>query len=265
MFQRRVPELAPDYQYFHFGLGRQQFRGPKPDFADAYIAYLGGSETFGKAVQDPYPQLLAERTNLPAVNFARQCGGVDLAFHDPLVLTACSNALATVLCVTGASNLSNRLYKVHPRRNDRFIAPTEILRKLYPQVDFTRIHFTRHLLTTLFEADPDQFDVVLSEIKIAWLARMRELTNRISSDIVLLWLATAPPRDILQEITAEDFQSDPMLVDQEMMDSLTPEVSGVIECVVAPPNPTSSIIRGPNFHQCAADALLPRLEKCLLK
>ena len=51
--------------------------------------------------------------------------------------------------VSGAQNLSNRFHAVHPRRNDRFLRASTLLKTIYRDVDFTEFNFTRHLLTTL--------------------------------------------------------------------------------------------------------------------
>jgi hypothetical protein len=60
----------------------------------------------------------------------------------------------------GAQNLSNRLYTVHPRRNDRFLRASGILRTIYRDVDFTEFHFTRHMLDHLRCLSEDRFDIV---------------------------------------------------------------------------------------------------------
>ena len=39
-------------------------------------------------------------------------------------------ARLTVLQVTGAQNMSNRFYSVHPRRNDRFLKASPLLRAM---------------------------------------------------------------------------------------------------------------------------------------
>ena len=75
--------------------------------------------------------------------------GVDVFCADETVLSACNDARAVVFQVMGAHNLSNRYYTVHPRRNDRFLKASALMRNQFPEIDFTEFHFTRHLLTAL--------------------------------------------------------------------------------------------------------------------
>ena len=76
----------------------------------------------------------------------------------------------TVVQVMGAQNLTNRFYTVHPRRNDRFLRAAPDLQALYPEVDFTEFHFTRHLLRTLRWSSADRFEVVAEELRAVWVA-----------------------------------------------------------------------------------------------
>jgi hypothetical protein len=83
-----------------------------------------------------------------------------------------------VLQIPGAQNLSNRLYTVHPRRNDRFLRASGILRTIYRDVDFTEFHFTRHMLDHLRCLSEDRFDIVRNELRVAWMARMQRVLSR---------------------------------------------------------------------------------------
>ena len=77
--------------------------------------------------------------------------GVDVFVNDPTIMAACATADITVIQMTGAHNLSNRFYKVHSRRNDRFLSGSPLMAALYPDMDFSEYNFTRHLLSALFE------------------------------------------------------------------------------------------------------------------
>jgi hypothetical protein len=75
-------------------------------------------------------------------------GRARCVLNDPAIAEARA-ATAIVLQIQGAQTLSNRLYTVHPRRNDRFVRASGILRTIYRDVDFTEFHFTRHMLDHL--------------------------------------------------------------------------------------------------------------------
>jgi len=72
-------------------------------------------------------------------------------------------------------NHSNRYYKVHPRRNDRFIRPMPDLVRLYPEIDFTDCHFTKHLLCKLLLCDQERFQIIQDDLQNSWMDKMRTL------------------------------------------------------------------------------------------
>ena len=120
------------------------FRGPQRPLDGRYLAFLGGTETFGKFYDSPFPALVERRIGTPCVNLGAVNAGVDVHARDATVLAACHDAAATVIQLPGVQNQSNRFYSVHPRRNDRFLRPSAALETLYPDIDFTDIAFTRH-------------------------------------------------------------------------------------------------------------------------
>ncbi len=52
---------ALDYYPCRYGKSKLLFRGAETRAGPAYIAALGGSETYGKFVQKPWPDSLRER------------------------------------------------------------------------------------------------------------------------------------------------------------------------------------------------------------
>jgi hypothetical protein len=129
----------------------------------------------------------------------------------------------------GAANLSNRLYAVHPHRNDRFLGPSPALRVLFPEVDFAEICFTRHLLLALHEAAPDRWGIVREELRIAWVARMRALLARLPPAI-LLW----PTPEASGGAEEGPLGPDPLFVTADMVEGLRPLVREVVAVTVGP-------------------------------
>lgn len=212
-----IPAGAGALDYFpcHYGASRAVFRGPARDLTRPYIAMLGGSATFGKYVRQPFPQLVEQAVGVQVANLGGLNAGPDFYLSDPAVLDLAGKAQAAVVQITGAEALSNRFYTVHTRRNDRFLAATDALRGLYPQLDFTDIHFTRHLMQVLERTDAAAHAIVVSELKRNWLARMRQLLAWLPPRRLLLWLADAPPPD-----TAETLDPAPPFIDQSMLHAL---------------------------------------------
>ncbi len=227
----RITHGSLDYCLYRYGRSKTLFRGPRPDFERPYCMFLGSTETFGKFVPLPFTRLLQHKLNMPCANFGALNGGVEMYLKDPSVLLASASVRVTVIAVSGAHNLSNRFYSVHPRHNDRFIKPSKILTTLFRDFDFGDIHYTRHLLATLSEADNIRFGIVIEELKAAWTARMKSLLSKIEGRIVLLWMADQPPTDAKAEYSAGDIRHDPVFIDQSMIDDLSPLVTKVVECV----------------------------------
>ena len=222
---------ALDYFPCRYGASRALFRGPECDLSRPYVAVLGGSASFGKYVARPYPALMEQALGLPVANLAAQNAGPDLYLSDPAALKIAAGAAAAVVQVTGVEGVSNPLYTVHARRNDRFLAATPALRALYPDVDFTEIHFTRHLLTVLRRTDPHRFGEVLRVLQLTWVDRMQSLLARLPARRVLVWLSDAlpPPR---AEEPGPGFG--PWLVDRRMLAALQGPSTRLVEVVASP-------------------------------
>jgi uncharacterized protein DUF6473 len=229
----RIIHGSLDYCLYRFGKSQSLFRGPKPDLSRPYCVFLGSSESFGKFVPQPFSRLLQRKLGLVCANFASHNAGVGFYLNEPCVVLASHEARLTVLAVTGAQNLSNRFYSVHPRRNDRLVNVSGFLRTLFPGLDTCDIHFTRHLLEVLADMDAMRFDIVVQELKIAWLARMKTLLTRISGRTVLLWMADQTPPDPTNMGPRSLASGDPLFVDQAMIDEISPLVTRVVEYVAS--------------------------------
>lgn len=231
MAYHELGEGALDYTPCRYGKSKLLFRGPRRRLDTRYVAALGGTETYGKFVAHPYPELTEELLGMPVVNFGQINAGLDAFTNDPTVMTACSNSSATVLQISGAQNLSNRFYAVHPRRNDRFLRASTLLKTMFRDVDFTEFHFTRHLLTKLSLSDPKAFRMVETELKEAWVARMKTLMSRIAAPVVLLWMSDHAPDHCS---TCTENGADPLFVDRAMLNEVAPYSAGLVEVVLTP-------------------------------
>lgn len=220
-----------DYAPCTYGGSRLIFRGPQRRLEGDYIAFLGGTETYGKFMRAPFPALVEEALGVTCVNFGQMNAGVDVFLNDNTVLAAAGQARITVVQAMGASNLSNRYYTVHPRRNDRFLKASALMQSLFRDVDFTEFHFTRHMLGALALRAPERFGQVIEEVQKAWLARMELLLSRIGSQAVLLWFADHAPEEKLDH---RQTLNDPFAVERWMIERLRPEVAGVIEVIASP-------------------------------
>lgn len=245
---------ALDYYPCRYGTSRLVFRGPRRRLEGDYVAALGGSATYGRFVARPYPAILERALGMTVVNFGCMNAGVDVFLNDEAVMEACRGARAVVVQITGAQNLSNRFYAVHPRRNDRFVRATPALVGLYPEVDFTEFNFTGHMLQSLHARAPDRFETLVEELKAIWLERMAALIAAVARPVVLLWLADHAPGD---GVGADFLGAEPLLVDADMLARLLPFVAGLAVVVPSPAaqaRGTAEMIFEP-AEACAAAAL----------
>ncbi|MFZ5963972.1 DUF6473 family protein [Thalassococcus sp. BH17M4-6] len=214
-----------EYYPCRYERSRVLFRGPRRRLSGDYLAFLGGTETYGRFIATPFVALTERQLGLSCVNFGYVNAGLDLYLNDPAVLSIAEGAVGTVIQVMGAQNMSNRYYSVHPRRNDRFLRAARGLQAIYPEVDFTEFHFTRHMLCRLQTLSPERFALVADELRSAWLARMKQVLATLRGPVVLLWFAPEAPATSECNLV----EGDPLFLDRSMIEALRPRVSAVVE------------------------------------
>jgi len=262
---------APEVLPCRYGTSKLLFRGPRRDLDRPYVAFIGGCETFGRFVANPYPALVESGLGKVCVNLGSVNAGLDSFVHDAEVIRIARGAVATVVQVPGAHNMSNRFYRVHPRRNDRFLTASQLMSVVYREVDFTEFNFNRHMLESLQLLSPDRFCLILDELQQAWLARMRLFLGMIGSGVQLLWLRY--PAD-----TDKTLGPDPLFVDRTMLQALQAEGYGHMEIAVQPAGesgeignmvygafqePAAEHVIGPAVHRDIAGQVLEFLKSTL--
>ncbi len=216
------------YAPCRYGMSRIFFRGPRRRLDQPYIAFIGGTETYGKFIDQPVPALVEKEVKQTCVNFGCVNGGVDAFVNDPTIMAACHDADATVVQVMGANYLSNRFYSVHPRRNDRFLRASTVMQAIYNDVDFADFTFTRHMLGNLYERSAERFDIVVQELREAWVARMRNMLGQIGPRAVLLWFSTETLDNTPWNERHGGMQADPLFINADMIDKLRDLVKDVV-------------------------------------
>jgi len=222
---------ALDYFPCRYGTSRLLFRGPRRALERPYVALLGGTETYGKYVPRPYPALIEAETGLRMVNLGCVNAGLDVYLNEPSVTEIAAAADAVVVQLVGAQNLTNRFYAVHPRRNDRFLGATPLLRSIFREVDFTEFNFTRHMLMSLQSVSPDRFEVLADDLRTAWVSRMQQLLQRLPTKVILLWMASHGPEPANRRAQLD---RDPMMVDAAMVAAVRPMAAAYVEAISSP-------------------------------
>lgn len=264
---------ALDYFPCRYGKSKLLFRGPRRDLTRPFVAAMGGSETYGKFVLDPWPNLLEERLNFPVVNFGYLNAGIDVFSSEPQVVDLSRSARLSIVQLLGAPNMSNRFYAVHPRRNDRFLRASNLMRAVFNDVDFTEFNFTRHMLSTLQDYAPERYESLVAELRVAWVARMKALLEKFEGRKILLWLT-----EYRAPLGRDPLGSEPLLVTAEMVNEIAPlaealvkvdpsvmaRSAGTVGMSYAPlEEPAAQAMPGPLVHQEVAEALAPVVAKML--
>lgn len=242
-----------DYAPCRYGTLRTLFRGPKADLTRPYAAFLGGTATFGKFIPCPYPHIAGPAVGLEPLNLGVVNAGPDVFLRDEGLLEIAAQAAVTVVQITGVPNLTNRYYSVHPRRNDRVLQASALLRTVYRDVDFTQFSFTRHMLQALQTLSPERFAILRIELQEAWLARVRQMLLRIDSPKVLLWMGEADMPAAPDGADCVTSHSSPLFINRQMVEVLKPDVEAVVE-VVASPAALAARTEGMVFSQMEAAA-----------
>lgn len=268
-----------DYLPCRYGMSKMLFRGPRRDLDKGpYVAFVGGTETYGKFIEKPFPALVEERTGMTTANFGFPNAGIDVFAQDPFVVGAAANARASVVQIMGTANMSNRFYSVHPRRNDRFVAASQLLRTIYREVDFAEFNYTKHMLNHLLTISPERFEAVKLELQEAWVARMRLILGQMRGNTVLLWFAAYAPDGPDDLTTMSGIGPDPLFVTRGMIDAVRDFATDVVEVVASDAavaagtrgmvygeleEPAAREMLGPVAHAEAAKALCPSLAELI--
>jgi hypothetical protein len=228
MKQETIETGDLSYAPCRYGASRMLFRGPRKRLDLPYLSFVGGTETYGKFIEKPFPMLVEKAMRQTCVNFGCVNGGIDAFVSDRTVMEICYNADLTVLQIMGANNLSNRFYSVHPRRNDRFLRASTVLQAIYQDVDFSEFAFTRHMLGALHAKSIERFETVVKELREAWMARMKSMISQIGDRCVLLWFSEDNLTDDHWSDRPGQLQVDPLFITASMIDELRPLVKDVV-------------------------------------
>ena len=255
MRHEKLEAAGLDYAVCRYGGSRLLFRGPKRPTDKPYFAFVGGTDVYGKFIERPLPALVERETRRNCVNLGVPNGSVDVQLNDPAIMELCRRAELSVIQITGAQNLSNRFYRVHPRRNDRLIEASTVLRALYPDVDFTEFSFTRHMLSALFMKSPQRFATVQKELEQAWVSRMQSMLTVVGTRVVLLWWSDRPLTNDLWYSRLDPFRGDPLFVTRSMVQALRPLVKQIVEVEPIAPDGCRGMIVSDIDRLAAAERL----------
>ncbi len=231
-----------------------------------YVVFLGSDDTYGCHLSYPFTDLIEDATGIQTVNLGCVGARIDAFQQNEGILEMCRGARLVFIEALGAEAMSNRLYRVDVRNNQRLIRVTKYLKALYEGVDFSGIETVGELLTMLAQLSEEKLYFVRLELHMAWVARMKRLIKQIGVPVILLWLADHDP---FYAATGGTIFRDPLFVDRTMLEALRQEVVDIIEITASKDEvfsacadteePTSMPIGslGPGYHERVAAELSP--------
>lgn len=253
-YQQRDYEVV-DYQMTELPGTGLAFRGPLPDTSRGnYFACLGAAQTLGCFCDSPYPQLVSEALQLPALNLGYGGAGPEFFVKQSAVLEYVNRARFVVLQVMSARSQSNSYYECGGLE---YVTLRETGQRLGAHAAFERLVWGPALISKFplsrkwkrrvsnVIARPDRrVPALVEELQTAWVESSLRLIDALEVPIVLLWFSQRRPEYQQRFGTAERTLGEyPHLVTAEMLNALRPKITGVVECVSRRGSPQPLISR----------------------
>jgi hypothetical protein len=179
-----------DFILCQYGSSKNLFRGPKKSCKHSYGVCLGGADTFGGKVPDPFSAMLERKMGMPILNLGAQHSGAGFYTEDDAIHEIIENAQVIFIEAPSVVNQSNPFYRVHPRRNDRFVTALGPLYDLFPGADFVECHFTKHLIAKLITIDAARADIVFRALQDELVRNLTIMRARWRAKTVVHWYKT---------------------------------------------------------------------------
>ena len=94
--------------------------GSEKSCKHSYGVCLGRADTLGQS-SDPFSALLEREIGMPILNLEARHSGAGFNIEDDAIHEIIENAQVIFVEARSVVNQSNPFYRVHPRRNDRFV------------------------------------------------------------------------------------------------------------------------------------------------
>ncbi|MGR3484553.1 MAG: DUF6473 family protein [Paracoccaceae bacterium] len=183
----RVGEAPPYWTPCRYGTSRLAFRGPAVRADGGHLAALGGAATFGRFLRRSGPGLLGEALGAPVVNLGVPGAGLEAMEADGAIRAIAHDAAGVLIEAPPPQTGSGHWLRVHPRRNDRVLAPGPALRALYPETDLVECAFAGALLARLRRTCPRRFARLSAGLRADWRARMSALVAGLPGEAAIWW------------------------------------------------------------------------------
>ncbi len=254
---------ARDYEVINYHMGELpetglRFRGPFPDAVlkgGDYFACIGAAQTLGCFCDEAYPDLVAQKIGIPALNLGYGGAGPEFFLKQDSLLPYLNRARFVVMQVMSGRSQSNMLYdcdgleyvRLHKdgRRLGAGEAFAEMLRGPDAVYNLPLPFRVRRKLANL--AARPHARAVVSDLRDAWVQSSLDLLERIEVPVILLWFSKRQPAYHEGYSTQSQlFGEFPHMITPDMLARLRPKVAAYVEAVtsVGSPQPLFSRFTG---------------------
>ena len=227
-YQRRDAEVI-DYQLWKLWTPQAGFvlRGPRPPKLKpgTYSTALGAAYTFGRFAPHPYPQLLGDALNLPALNLG--FSGIGPVFynypHNRALISAINRSKFVTISVFSGRSQGNSLFRTEPYSQVQYVLANG---RVVP-ADFAYQQL-------LERADRQTAVKLVAETRRLYVKEFIQLLKKITVPKVLLWFSKRSPdyKESYENIF-KLFSNFPHLVNRPMIEALRPHCDAYVEHVDA--------------------------------
>lgn len=214
-----------DYQFHELSCTPGiKFRGPPVDLSAAYFSCIGAAQTLGVYVQKAYPELLAGKLGLPALNLALGAAGPGFYLeHEELIALVNKGRFLVLQVMAARSEANSRLQPANFIELVRDCKSGELLN-------------SGQAWMRLLQEEPESVPAYIAESRASWVAHYRQLLSRIRVPVLLFYFSPKPqdePPNLKAKTPAEFFGRFPQLVDGASVRAVAALCTAYAECASA--------------------------------
>lgn len=219
-----VDRKVIDYDLWFSQDGKTAFRGPRGDLsAKGAICCIGAAQTFGRFVERPYPQQLAEILDRPVLNLGFSGAGPEFYLGNPQLMSCLEQAEMVVVQAMSGCSVSAGIFEAQsnngvlkflsgPREGETHLAQAAygLLRKDYGE---------------------EAFREQVAAVQAQWIAHYATLADRLPGRRIFLWLSSDQPGANV-DLEKSPVGTFPHFVTAEMADQVAAMGFEPVICVV---------------------------------
>ncbi len=220
-YQQRDWEII-DYHVYSLGETGLYFRGPQPKSwqPQQYFVCLGAAQTFGCFCEQPYPNLLEKRLNLPVLNLGHGGAGPYFFLRHSGLLSYINQAQFAIIQVMSGRSESNALLT------------SEGVEQLIQNDEGQYLGAEPAYQKILASYERDYVKMIIAETRLNWVQHFQILLRQIRVPKILFWFSQRSPDYIeAYENVYTLFSDFPHLINTQMLNQIKPYCDAYVECI----------------------------------